>query len=249
MLAAGLPASPELARDEVVGFARHVKRGDVYHSTVIEGYRVTTEDLDALFLGSPIEAATREDVERQLALRGYADAFDRVLDRLPTANEPWMWSTDHILDSYVDLWTPSAEANGLALGELRSFRSRAAYLQGTRYVPPPPGKLWDLLEGLEHFLATTEMPGAARAALGHWGFETIHPLPDGNGRVGRLLMNACLGAEGYPWVTIQASDRARYFGALETGHVDDDLGAWAAFFGEQLERALREADIGEPGRR
>jgi Fic family protein len=37
-----------------------------------------------------------------------------------------------------------------------------------------------------------------RAAIAHHGFEAVHPFEDGNGRVGRLLLNLMLMREGYP---------------------------------------------------
>ena len=50
-----------------------------------------------------------------------------------------------------------------------------------------------------------------RVALFHLKFETIHPFIDGNGRVGRLILNFDLMKEGYPPVNIKFTDRDMYY--------------------------------------
>lgn len=45
----------------------------------------------------------------------------------------------------------------------------------------------------------------------HHEFEHIHPFIDGNGRTGRLWMNALRLACGLPWLTIYERDRQAYY--------------------------------------
>ena len=53
-----------------------------------------------------------------------------------------------------------------------------------------------------------------KAALFHAHFEKIHPFEDGNGRVGRILLNAILLEHGYPPLIIRKTQHVAYFGAL-----------------------------------
>ncbi len=53
------------------------------------------------------------------------------------------------------------------------------------------------------------------AARVHYRFEVIHPFGDGNGRVGRLLMNHILWHSGYPILIIEYKRRNSYYKALK----------------------------------
>lgn len=53
------------------------------------------------------------------------------------------------------------------------------------------------------------------AAHLHGRFEKIHPFEDGNGRVGRFLINVVLVSAGYPPLIIRKTQRVSYFNALE----------------------------------
>ena len=50
---------------------------------------------------------------------------------------------------------------------------------------------------------------------------TIHPFMDGNGRLGKLLINDALLTAGLPWVTIRSDERVPFFRAIEQAQVDD----------------------------
>lgn len=66
------------------------------------------------------------------------------------------------------------------------------------YLPPPPKQVPGLLEKLLKFINNDkEVFVPIRAALAHYAFEKIHPFMDGNGRVGRLVIQSVMAKGGY----------------------------------------------------
>lgn len=64
-------------------------------------------------------------------------------------------------------------------------------------------------------------PPLVLAAVVHNQFENIHPFQDGNGRIGRLLLNNILLKHGLPPLNIELKNRSQYYAALqayEKGH-------------------------------
>ena len=72
----------------------------------------------------------------------------------------------------------------------------------------------DMQKLLSWYHATEKIHPLQMAALFHSRFEKIHPFEDGNGRVGRILLNAILLEHGYPPLIIRKTQRVAYFGAL-----------------------------------
>lgn len=60
------------------------------------------------------------------------------------------------------------------------------------FIPPHHKHVAGAIDDLVRFIARSDIPTLAHAAIAHAQFETIHPFPDGNGRVGRALVHAQL---------------------------------------------------------
>lgn len=85
-------------------------------------------------------------------------------------------------------------------------------------------------------LLEEETEAAVRVVLGHFVFVYIHPYSDGNGRIGRFLMNAMLASGGYPWTIVPVDKRQDYMAALEQGSVGQNIVPFAEFIGGLVER-------------
>ncbi len=92
--------------------------------------------------------------------------------------------------------------------------------RGALYVPPPPDTVDAYLADLNTFVNRDDLPALVQAAIAHAQFESIHPFTDGNGRIGRALINTVLRRRGattgvvIPMASSLVAHRERYFDAL-----------------------------------
>ncbi len=96
------------------------------------------------------------------------------------------------------------------------YRNGQVYIEGRDYMPPPAFEVPQLIAELLDWLHRNpdELRPIELAAIFHHRLVAIHPFDDGNGRVGRLLMNLILIKNGYPLAVIKTVDRRRYYDTL-----------------------------------
>lgn len=217
---------------KLLAYAEQTKKMDTYHSSTLEGYRVTQEEIQALLDGRTLLTADvmREEVERKMALKGYLEAHQFILRTLAENLKTRQPITELIIrEVYAHLLSHTVDAGLLTKEQLVRYRNDAVYIRSSRHIPPSYQKVNDLMRCLVEEVNKAQNE-AVRALLLHYGFVTIHPYFDGNGRVARLLMNYVLGLGGVPWMTIRIEDRDRYFQALEVAQCDEDIGPFTEFF-------------------
>jgi Fic family protein len=119
--------------------------------------------------------------------------------------------------------------------EMQGVRSTQNWIGGSRFhpldaahVPPPPEEVPGLLEDLVLYMAGAVHSPIVQAALVHAQFETIHPFPDGNGRVGRALIHTVLTRRGLtseailPVSLVLATLQDEYIAGLEAFRVEGE---------------------------
>jgi Fic/DOC family protein len=219
---------------------------DAYNSLSIEGYRVTPELIERVRTGAWNPDANPDDREQRnaMAARGYWQAYQAVLDSvrrvLQSENAGEVADQDHGT-WYRELFAPSVAVGLLKPADLAGYRNAQVYIRNSMHVPMNSDAVRDTLPALFDLLRNEQEP-AVRVVLGHFIFVYIHPYMDGNGRMGRFMMNVMLASGGYPWIVIPVSERSAYMSALEEASVQENIDPFARFLGGLTEKGLR----GEP---
>jgi Fic family protein len=109
------------------------------------------------------------------------------------------------------------------------------------HVGAPSDRIKSLLKELVLWYEKNKnkYPPLLLAAVVHNQFETIHPFQDGNGRVGRLLLNNILIKHGFPPVNITLVRRARYYQALQAYQKGGDVRPMVELIVEEYKRFYR----------
>ncbi len=203
----------------------YMLREDTRQSLAIEGHFATEEQLEAVLQGG------KTDLEIVNYFRIAQTTYDLALQYY-RGHDPLPVDLSVMRHIHSELFRASerdSERGRLRIGPIRIHGAKVLPLQTDvdTYVRAAIGVIKRTLD------AYPILPALARA---HTLFESIHPFEDGNGRVGRVLLNYLAISRGYPPIVIKGTDKAerrRYYAALEAGDKGFQRG-----FPEATERAL-----------
>lgn len=213
---------------------------DAYHSLSIEGYSVSEALIEKVRSGTwnPDGDESDRETKNAMAAKGYWDAFqevrksvDRILDGEDAAD---VVEQEH-LNWYRALFQPSLAAGIVKPENLAGYRQHFVGISGSVHVPTSWEAIPDAMDAFFECLRG-EKDSRVRAILGHFIFTFIHPLPDGNGRTGRFMMNAMLASAGIPWTIIPVDRRDEYMKVLDDASVRGNIKPFAAFVADCAKR-------------
>lgn len=238
------PKAPGIPDDKenYLKLVEEIYTTDAYHSLSIEKYKVTPELIERVRIGT-WNAHDEEDKKQRdaMAARGYWDAFKSVkqsIEKILNGNNAGsIVDADHG-DWYRELFGPSVTVGLLKPADLAGYRNHQVYIGGSMHTPLNREAIRDAMPVLFELLQQ-ETEASVRAVLGHFIFVFIHPYMDGNGRMGRFLMNAMLASGGYPWTVIPVEERDAYMQALEKASVNQDIEPFAQFLGHLVNEGLK----------
>jgi hypothetical protein len=216
---------------------------DAYHSLSIERYRVTPELIESVRSGQWDSENNTENKQQRdaMAARGYWQATQKVresiLKILEGANPGKVVDGDHG-DWYRELFAPSLTAGILKPSDLAGYRNNQVYIGQSKHVPLNVDALRDAMPVFFELLQN-EPEASVRAVLGHFIFVFNHPYMDGNGRIGRFLLNTMLASGGYPWTVIPVEERKNYMESLEKASVEKDIEPFTKFLSYLVKETMK----------
>ena len=186
-----------------------------HDSTAIEGNTLTLQETAGLLFDEIIPSA--KPLREVNEVLNHRKAFDRVLEYDRDITRAFILE----LHELVMRDTLKPERNS----QIGRFRSVQVYIRGVDWVPPAPE---DVPKDIRNLLSwytknKKKLHPIVIATYFHIGFEIIHPFIDGNGRVGRLLMNFILHRNGYPMINIPLERRFDYYDCLLTAQIKGTL--------------------------
>lgn len=217
---------------EATAIWKGIWHGEVHHSTAIEGNTLVQREVERLLEEG--RAVGNRTLREYLEVKGYADAAEWVYGHVaPSGGES---ATGQILTladvrtvhhkAMAPVWEVVPHPDATERESPGAYREHEIKAFPGGMVPPSwplvPGEMTSWIDEANS-LDPTVLAFPEQLASLHCRFEQIHPFLDGNGRVGRLVLNLILVRLGYPPAIIYKRDRERYL------------------------RALQRADDGEPG--
>jgi Fic/DOC family len=230
----GLPPN----RKEYLHRIDEMYKDDAYNSLSIEGYQVTHELINRVKsqLWDPSVNEYDNNTKNAMAAKGYFDTFQEVkncIAQIIKGENAAKIVKDNLQNWYQNLFGPSVKAGIIPPESLFGYRNDRVFIRNSRHSPPSKETVADAMEAFFDCLMNESHPGV-NAILGHYFFVYIHPYMDGNGRLGRFLMNAFLASGGYPWTIVHVDKRNKYISTLENTHTLFDMRDFTKFIAAEM---------------
>jgi len=199
-----------------------------YNSNAIEGNTLSLRETQLVIQeGITIRG---KSLREHLEARNHPDTIDYV-EKL--AQKETTIKQDDILKVHALLMRGIDDQNA---GKYRTGQVRVT---GATFMPPPAEKTQAMISELLQTLSQNpdELRPIELAAFFHHKLVYIHPFLDGNGRTARLIMNAILMRNEYPFTVLLKVDRPKYLRALNEAD-NGNLVPFANFVANSVERSL-----------
>lgn len=179
-----------------------------HNSTAIEGNTLTLSETNyLLFEGVVPSTRSLREVNEVL---NHKKAFDFILSYSGDMTKEFILALHKLIVMNIlreDL-----------ISQIGKYRTVQVFIGNS--TPPKPYEVPEKMTNLLKWYSKNKnkIHPLIVASYFHTEFEKIHPFVDGNGRVGRLLINFILHKNKYPMINIPNSRKFKYYKALQEAH-------------------------------
>jgi Fic family protein len=201
-----------------------------YHSGKIENQQIEYHDTREIFENGRVTGFSgdpRALVEQQNQKLCYEFLKSKIVNKEPLSLE--------LIKEVHRILTAGSydETRYISRCERPGEFKKHDYVTGLHEVGYAPDEVENAIVELLNEINQSPSDPLKTAAYFHAVFEFIHPFADGNGRVGRTLMNYSLMTHGYPPLIVYDEDKKNYYKALELYDADEDLEPLIDFLRDQ----------------
>ncbi|MXX05841.1 MAG: Fic family protein [Gammaproteobacteria bacterium] len=175
----------------------------VYNSNAIENSTLTLEETERILL--------EQELSRNVSVREMFEAknLSRVMEYKRSR------ARDSELDRDLILLLHQMLIGGINDDIAGRYRREGEYVRVGTHIAPVPEHMESMMEQIVvAYSSDLETWFLDKIARFHLEFETIHPFCDGNGRMGRVLINFQLLKLGLPRIIVRNSETQRYYRAF-----------------------------------
>ncbi|MFW5846546.1 MAG: Fic family protein [Nanoarchaeota archaeon] len=178
-----------------------------YNTNAIEGSKLTKKEVEEVLEENKWPDKSKEDIAETY---GVNEAIKFVRD-----------TKEHLsIELLKSIHTIVFKNSKSFAGKFRKKGEEVAVINSDGFIVhegAPQTRVLGLLENLVKWYNKnkTKYPGLILASVVHNQFENIHPFADGNGRVGRIIMNNILMKNNLPPINIDLDNRSEYYSILK----------------------------------
>lgn len=203
-----------------------------YNSGVIENREITYHTTREIFENGKIINFTG-DIRTVFEIKNQKNCSEWLKEKI-IKREPV--TPELIRQIHYKLTAGTYDERRYSRGERPGEYKKHDYVVGNEQGALPEevaGEIEELCEELQDISDTKDNVIKAAAYL-HCKFENTHPFADGNGRVGRTLMNYFLMIHDYPPLIVRNETKDKYYNALEAYDKTGELAPFVAYMKEEL---------------
>lgn len=202
-----------------------------YNSGKIENDEITYHDTREVFDKDGVTSYTGS-TKTLFEIQNSKAAYERMLSAF---DDKQIVDEEFLKEIQMILTNGTYDERRYQIGERPGEHKHHDYVTGKNKVGASVEDVQEeVCELLDELIDIDDKNALVVAAYFHAKFENIHPFSDGNGRVGRLLMNYILLIHNYPPITIYEEDRKEYYDALEKFDEELELNSLIDFLKLQL---------------